>query len=160
MKLFLVWHHMIWGAGVDEPHVFRIGGVGGVGCRHGARLMSHDEQSTVFLPKVWVPFVRWAESTSSVVATSPRPPSKFEKNICPSIVLLLVQTWFSSTNNIDWRSKNEEGFSVAKILVLIGSKRRHENPRVRVGSGAGPPGSCTWESWRMKDWASSVPEAD
>ena len=42
------------------------------------------------------------------------------KNICPFDMLLLVLTWFSSTNKIDWRSK-KGGFSLAKIFILIGS---------------------------------------
>ena len=35
----------------------------------------------------------------------------------PSEALLLVRTWFSSTNNIDWRSKKEGGFSSRRTMV-------------------------------------------
>ena len=35
----------------------------------------------------------------------------------PSESLLLVRTWFSSTNNIDWRSKKEGGFSSRRTMV-------------------------------------------
>ena len=48
------------------------------------------------------------------------PLSESEKSICPSDVLGFVWTWFSSTNNIDWRLKNEGGVSLAKIVVLNG----------------------------------------
>ena len=39
----------MWGAGVDEPHVFGVGGACGVRSRHRVRSMSHHEESTVVI---------------------------------------------------------------------------------------------------------------
>ena len=61
------------------------------------------------------------------------------QNMWPSDSLLLVRTWFSSTNSIDWSSKKEGDFSLARTAV-----------RIAPNCGASPPRHiCTISSSSM-----------
>ena len=59
----------------------------------------------------------------------PLPPSKLEYSICPSCTSFLWRTWFSSTNNNDWRSKKEGGFSLVRTTDLIAPNQGAKAPR-------------------------------